>query len=152
MKTKEFIKKIEKMGYDIEIVYDTIRVKYCGGILARIDKVKPYTLDTKATFEVKHVKELFDLCAEYASTPIEEREKEEKYYLRKKENFYEDYDESRAFLNLDTSIDAFSISTINETSIFKTQFTQSEINKIKVEQHTHLAEFEQIPVEQIEAE
>lgn len=149
MKTKEFIKKIEKMGYDIEIAYDTIRVTYAGGILARIDKVKPYTLDTKATFEVKHVKELFDLCAEYARTPIEEREEEEKFYLKKMESFYdENYDEENAYLNFEMSDGDFLLESINENNAYKTQFTQKEIDDIKKKFNTDLEEFEQIEVKE----
>lgn len=149
MKTKEFIKKIEKMGYDIEIAYDTIRVTYAGGILARIDKVKPYTLDTKATFEVKHVKELFDLCAEYARTPIEEREEEQKFYLQKMKSFYDNRDEEYAFLNFDITRQVYCLNNTMGNAKFKTSFTQQEIDKIKEEQHTDLSEFKQIPVEEM---
>lgn len=149
METKEFIKKIEKMGYDIEIAYDTIRVTYAGGILARIDKVKPYTLDTKATFEVKHVKELFDLCAEYARTPLTEREKEQKFYLQKIEKFYEyEYDEDCAYLNFDIEEGDFELNNAAQSRYFKTQFTQKEIDEIKGKYSTNLEEFKQIPVEE----
>lgn len=148
MKTKEFIKKIEKMGYDIEIAYDTIRVTYAGGILARIDKVKPYTLDTKATFEVKHVKELFDLCAEYARTPIEEREKEEKFYLKKIRSFYDrNYNEGFDFLNFCKNGNCFCLHSFDETYKYKAQFTQKEIDEIKKKFNTDLEEFRQIEVE-----
>lgn len=83
--------------------------------------------------------------------PIDEREEEEKFYLQKMKSFYDkDYDESHAFLNLDTSIDVFCITSMSETSIYKTQFTQKEIDTIKEEQHTDLSEFKQIPVEEIE--
>lgn len=144
MKTKEFIKKIEKMGYDIEIAYDTIRVTYAGGILARIDKVKPYTLDTKATFEVKHVKELFDLCVEYASTPIEEREEEKKYYLRLKDDFYKI---TYAYLTRDIrNGDYFSFGK-HELKDTQNKFTQKEIDEIKKKFNTDLEEFRQIEVE-----
>ncbi|MDD7339768.1 MAG: hypothetical protein PUG50_04245 [Eubacteriales bacterium] len=153
MKTKEFIKKIEKMGYDIEIAYDTIRVTYDGGILARIDKVKPYTLDTKATFEVKHVKELFDLCTQYARTPTDEREEEQKFYLQKIKSFYEyGYNEKFAYLLFITDRDEFGFGSTKQGSNAINRFTQKEIDKIKQEQHTDLSEFKQIPVEEIEVE
>ena len=77
MKTKEFIKKVEKLGYNIEINWPTIYIKCDGCILARVDKARPYTINTKAAFEVKNAEKIFDLCAEYARTPIEEREREE---------------------------------------------------------------------------
>lgn len=151
MKTKEFIKKVEELGYKVHITNYVIYSENNGNLLWMIYKKKQYKLEIFDLTTEKNAKELFDLCVEYATTPIEERE--EKFYLQKMESFYDgDYDESRAFLNLDTSIDAFSITTINETSIFKTQFTQREIDKIKEEQHTDLSEFKQIPVEEVENE
>lgn len=151
MKTKEFIKRVEELGYKVHITNYAIYSENNGNLLWMIYKKKQYKLEIFDLTTEKNAKELFDLCVEYAKTPIEERE--EKFYLQKMESFYDDgYDESRAFLNLDTSIDVFRVTTMSETSIFKTQFTQKEIDKIKEEQHTDLSEFKQIPVEEIENE
>ena len=89
--------------------------------------------------------------AEYAKTPIEEREKEEKFYLQKIRSFYdENYREDYAFLNFKPDGNYFCLHSIEEAYNFKTQFTQREIDNIKEEQHTYLSEFKQIPVEEIE--
>ena len=152
MKTKEFVEKVEKLGYNIEIDWPTIYIKCDGCILARVDKARPYTIDTKAAFEVKHAKELFNLCTEYAKTPIEDREEEKKFYLQKMKTFYDRYyDETTKFLNVRKDQDRYDLGTTGQTFMIRTQFTQKEIDKIKEEQHTDLSEFEQIPVEDIEA-
>lgn len=152
MKTSEFIKKVEKLGYRVEDTGFNLYLYSGEDLVAFVGKKKQYVLEIYNFFLKQNAEALVDLCVEYAQTPLTEREEEEKFYLQKMRSFYDDdYDESRAFLNLDTSIDAFSITTINEACIFKTQFTQREIDKIKEEQHTDLSEFKQIPVEEIEA-
>lgn len=75
MKTKEFIKKVEELGYDIKIGDDAISIKYNGCIYVLISSISSYTISTYDV--IKHAKELFELCIEYAKTPIEEREDNE---------------------------------------------------------------------------
>ena len=153
MKTKEFIKRVEELGYDIEISEVDVFIKYDGYIIARISRTSPYTMSVYAAFRGRHAKELFDLCVEYAKTPIEERKDEEKFYLQKMKSFYElEDDEWCMFLKLDLDDSAFFLSDVGQYDNCKTQFTQKEIDKIKQEQHTDLSEFKQIPIEEIEAE
>lgn len=151
MKTKEFIKKVEDLGYDIEMDGYEVFIKCEGCILSRVASQRPYTINTRAAFEVKHAKELFDLCVEYARTPIDERGEEEKFYLQKIKDFYECYlDKNLAFLNFKTSDKTYFLNTTRTTQDYKTQFTQKEIDKIKEEQHTDLSKFKQIPVEEVD--
>lgn len=155
MKTKEFIQRVKKLGYEVDDKGTGMFLYNGNDIIVFVSKEKQYKLETSNFSAVKNPEELFDLCTQYARTPIDEREGEEKekFYLQKMRSFYDgDYDESRAFLNLDTSIDVFRVTTMSETSIFKTQFTQKEIDKIKEEQHTDLSEFKQIPVDEVENE
>ncbi len=87
---------------------------------------------------------------EYVETPINEREKEDKFYLQKIEDFYDvDYDEEFAYLNFDVEENTFYLSSKAHSTELKTQFTQNEIDKIKEVQHTDLSEFKQIPVESV---
>ena len=153
MKTSEFIKKVEKLGYRVEDTGFNLYLYSGEDLVAFVGKKKQYVLEIYNFFLKQNAEALVDLCLEYAQTPIEEREEEEKFYLQKMKSFYDDdYNESRAFLNINTSMDVFCITNRGETSIFKTQFTQKEIDKIKVEQHTDLSEFKQIPVEEVEEE
>lgn len=152
MKTKEFIKRVKELGYDIEISEENVFIKRDGFIIVRISRISMYIMRIYTCFKVKHTKELFDLCTEYARTPIEEREEEKKFYLQKMKSFYEVADdESCMFLNLDMEDNTHFLSGAGQNDNCKTQFTQKEIDKIKQEQHTDLSEFKQIPVEEIEA-
>lgn len=151
MKTSEFKKKVEELSYDIEISEVDVFIKYDGYTIARISRTSPYTMSVYAAFRGRHAKELFDLCVEYARTPIKAREEEEKFYLQKMKSFYDTCDEEYAFLNLDMDDNTFFLSDVGQYDNSKTQFTQKEIDKIKEEQHTDLSEFKQIPVEEIDA-
>lgn len=152
MKTKEFIKKVEELGYDIEISEVDVFIKYDGYIIARISSTSPYTMSVYAAFGGRHAKELFDLCAEYARTPIEEREEEKKYYLKLKRENREFYESLSAYLTLRKRDNTFSLDVGVETAGLTAQFTQKEIDEIKEKFNTELSEFEQIPVEKIKAE
>lgn len=153
MKTKEFIKRVEELGFDVEISREVeinredVLIKRDGCIFAMISRISPYTMSTYTAFGVKHADELLDLCVEYAKTPIEEREEEEKFYLQKIRSFYDNYDEEEAFLTLDISNNFFMLSDPREYNCYKTRFTQKEIDEIKKKYHTDLSEFKQVEVE-----
>lgn len=147
MKTKEFIKKVEKLGYNIEINWPTIYIKCDGCILARVDKARPYTINTKAAFEVKNAEKIFDLCAEYAKTPIEDRE-EKKYLLYLKNKNREFYDSLHRYLTLNKNNNTFSLDVGVETAGLTAEFTQEKIDWIKKKFNTDLLEFEQVLVEE----
>lgn len=146
MKTKEFIEKVEKLGYNIEINWPTIYIKCDGCILARVDKARAYTIDTKAAFEVKNAEELFDLCVKYAKTPIEDREEKKKYCLYLKNKNREFYESIYSYLTLHKEDNTFSLDVGVETAGLTAQFTQKEIDDIKKKFNTDLEEFEQIEV------
>lgn len=150
MKTKEFIKRAKELGFLAgKHLDDNMAIFAKDGVTVFINEHMPYGLimDTR---HLKYLtKELFDLCVEYAKTPIEAREEEKKYYLIKKElKFYEGV---YKYLNLYIEKNTFTLLDESEIESYKTQFTQKEIDKIKEEQHTDLSEFKQIPVEEVEA-
>lgn len=148
MKTKEFIEKVEKLGYNIEIDWPTIYIKCDGCILARVDKARAYTIDTKAAFEVKNAEELFDLCVKYAKTPIKDREEKKKYYLYLKNKNREFYESIYSYLTLRKQDNTFSLDVGVETAGLTAQFTQKEIDEIKEKFNTDLEEFKQIEVKE----
>lgn len=148
MKTKEFIEKVEKLGHNIEIDWLTIYIKCDGCILARVDKARAYTIDTKAAFEVKNAEELFDLCVKYAKTPIEDREEKKKYYLYLKNKNREFYESIYSYLTLRKQDNTFSLDVGVETAGLTAQFTQKEIDEIKEKFNTDLEEFKQIEVKE----
>lgn len=144
MKTKEFIKRVKELGYNCFTNGSYIFISKGYPWMATIALHKMYCI-TLYTDDNK----LGELCIEYARTPIEEREEEEKFYLQKIKNFYEDYNEEYAFLNLDINDNTFFLHDVEQDCDCKTQFTQKEIDEIKQEQHTDLSEFKQIPVEEV---
>ena len=153
MKTSEFIKKVEKLGYRVEDTGFYLYLYSGEDLVAFVGKKKQYVLEIYNFFLKQNAEALVDLCLEYAKTPIEEREKEEKFYLQKMKSFYdEDYDEEYAYLNVSTESKYFMLNNSKQDNYYKTQFTQKEIDKIKEEQHTDLSGFKQIPVEELENE
>ena len=78
MKTKEFIRLVEKLGYNAfqfekdVIVFDSLTCRR----RASISKEREMVLDINTDFYV-----LANLCVEYAKTPIEEREDTKKYIV-----------------------------------------------------------------------
>ena len=153
MKTSEFVKRAKELGFVAgKHLDDNMAIFAKDGVIVLIDEYMPYGLimDTR---HLKYVtKELFDLCVEYAKTPIEAREEEKKFYLQKMRSFYDNYyDETTKFLNVRKDRDRYDLGTTGQTFMIRTQFTQKEIDKIKEEQHTDLSEFKQIPVEEMEA-
>lgn len=144
VKTKEFIKKVEELGYDIEISREDMLIKYDRCILAMISRTSPYTMSTYTAFGVKHIDELLDLCVEYVKTPIEEREEEKKYYLRKfNKKFYEN-----EYLNYNKYYKDWSLGDDIEDDQYQTKFTCSEIENIKKKFNTGLPEFARMVVEE----
>lgn len=151
MKTKEFIEKVEELGYSVS---NTDYAEYLynkGDLLGLVQNNKQYKLTVYDLFKEKNARELFNLCVEYARTPIKERKEEEKFYLQKMKSFYENvYDEKDNFLNFGKSRNIYFLFNKDQCDGCQTQFTQREIDKIKEEQHTDLSEFKQIPVEEVD--
>lgn len=154
MKTSEFIKRVKKLGYEVDDKGTGMFLYNGNDIIVFVSKEKQYKLETSNFSAVKNPEELFDLCVEYAKTPIEERGKEQKFYLQKMKSFYEiKVNKDNMSLILDMDDNSFFLSDVlfydkYMGGNFKTQFTQKEIDKIKEEQHTDLSEFKQLPVEE----
>lgn len=156
METKEFIKRVKELGYKIIETSLYIFVDKNGAALAMISKEEQYKIETFNILGEACADELYNICFEYARTPIDERGEEQKFYLQKIKSFYEiKVDRDNMFLILDMDDNSFFLNDVQfydkyMCGNFKTQFTQKEIDKIKEEQHTDLSEFKQIPVEEVE--
>ena len=93
MKTKEFIKKVKSLGFEVEDGYDRkgelVELRIGDGeedfvviwpkFTFAISTIEDGFTDFKYSLPLK---ELYKLCFEYASTPVEDREEEKKFYLR----------------------------------------------------------------------
>lgn len=147
MKTKEFIKKVEALGFEVSNWGDVIRIFENDWFVAMVVTNDMYLLNTDFSSyysldeEIK--KELFDLISEYVKTPIDEREEPRKYYLR-----YKWINADYNYLNYDRRIDVFSIDRILNFNWIKGKFTLEEIDEIKEKYDTKLEDFEIVEVEE----
>lgn len=148
MKTKEFIEKVNGLGYCVEIGSVIVFIKYDGCTLARIEKRVPYSMNIEFAFEATDAKELFDLCVEYARTPIEDRGEEKKYHLYLKRTKPKFFDDVGSYLTFNTYTNTFSLDVGVETAHLTAKFTQEKIDWIKERFNTDLEEFEQIEVKE----
>ena len=79
MKTKEFIRKVEEMGYHTRNLIGRVSVEYSqeNTPSAIVSKCTPSVVFLNTGFYP-----LIKLCIEYAETPIKDREEEKKYRVR----------------------------------------------------------------------
>lgn len=149
MKTKEFIKEVEELGFETLCGYDYTSVRNENGeILAFVSEGHrgsmdihfPKTLDLDELTRMK----LGRIVFEYAKTPIDERGEEKKYYLKHRwlRSRFED-----KIVNQHGE-DEYFLSDESQTDGFKTQFTQKEIDEIKEKYNTDLSDFEEEEVEE----
>lgn len=147
MKTKEFIKKVEELGFETDVSERFVNILSDGLQVAYVLKDQVYALECNLIFKIEfmNMDKLFDLLVEYARTPVEEREEEKRYYLRhrwifKDEPGYLLYGEN----NLDYALGVKDICRCGYKSIF----TDSDIESIKEKYNTNLSDFEMVEVEE----
>ena len=146
MKTKQLIKEVKSMGFDVveshylleilddnETLIGAVSKEEFAGLVTNY--LGFYRLDYNSKIR------LLNLLSKYAKTPIEDREEEEKYYLRHK-----GLRNGNNTLNLQINSQKYHISDEFEHPDYKTQFTQSEIEDMP-ECYTHPAVWEKIKVE-----
>lgn len=146
--TKEFIKEVEKLGLEVDEVINTISIYDGNDELAYIYKNKKFCVGTYPGFSEYLSEELqeklYNLIDEYARTPLDEREEQERFFLK----FKIETDDDCNFLNYDKNDDEPTLDNSLETSNFQTRFTQKEINDIRRKFGLTLSDFEQIPVDE----
>lgn len=151
MKTKEFIKRVEELGFEVfnEDGYLVVKDEY-GYNLAYVNKTTLTQMSTDymewdGVYDEDKTK-LFDLIVEYAKTPVNEREEEKKFYLRhrwlKPKLIYKNY------LNHWIGTNEYWLDYDDKTKDVQTQFTLKEIEEIKEKYNTDLSDFELVEVEE----
>ena len=124
MKTSEFIKRVEQLGYEVvDNINDTV-VYRNDNIVAIVYNKKVNRLDTFWDEDVPH--ELFHVLFSYASTPIEER-KEHKDI--KKYHLY--HHALNAYFNYHKIDEYYTWDTLTQTDEIQTEFTEEEIRNNK---------------------
>lgn len=150
MKTKEFVKRVKELGYEVS-VYEVVCLIFNNGVqVATISNLESMEMSNffceydKLSDEDKE--KLFNLMVEYASTPIEDRVEEKKFYL--KHRFLTSLlgDMKYSFINYNAKYNEIFLSNKESLGDTKTQFTLKEIEEIKERFDTDLADFEMVEV------
>lgn len=163
MKTKEFIKAVEKLGFRIEYYknpfsnvkssdYDLITIYHKDRILVKVWTNCRYAISTisdghSCFINGYDVDELYKVCFEYANTPVEDREEEKKYYLKHR-YLQSSFTNLNNFLSYSASDDKLALSNGINFPKYKTHFTLKEIEEIEEKFDTDLKDFELIEVEE----
>ena len=147
MKTKEFIKRVEGLGFEVKFFNNriyilannfTISVAYINRERA-INTYKPILID------FKNEDKLFDIMIEYAKTPIEDREEEKKFWIQHK--FMVSKNLLPVNLVWNKLKDVYrSINLKVDSHIYQAQFTFKEYEEIKKKLNTDLKDFELVEV------
>ena len=157
MKTKEFIKKVKNLGFEVEDEYDR------KGELVEFrigdDEEDFVIIWPKFTFAISTIesgfmdlkyplplKELYKLCFEYASTPVKDREEEKKFYLKHR-YLQSSLTNSNNILCYSASDDKLALCNGINFPKYKTYLTLKEIEEIKEKFDTDLVDVELVEVE-----
>ncbi len=148
MKTNEFIKRVEELGYDIKLRNDYIQIirDEFVAVVVYINVMYSITFHQIIKNSWNNGDKLFDLIVEYAKTPVDEREEEKKFYLRHR--WFKPSPLIKNYLNYWIGNEEYWLDYKNESEDVKTQFTLKEVDEIKEKFNTDLADFEMIEVEE----
>lgn len=164
IKTKEFIKKVKKMGFTIEYyknpfsniksncAYDLITISANNQVLVKIWTNCQYAISTisdghSCYLDGYDVDKLYKLCFEYANTPVMDREEEKKYLLLHKFAFSKNLN----VVNLAYNRYKGAYRLINcrlDNEFYKVLFTKEEIEKLKEKLNTNFEDFKIVEVEE----
>lgn len=148
--TKKFIKEVQNLGFATAEYMNIILIRHESREVALIGKCKIFCVNTEyPSFNnlPEELKEkLYNLIDNYTRTPIEDREEQERFFLK----FKIKTDDDCKYFNYDKNDDEPKLDNSLETSNFQTRFTQKEINDIRRKFGLTLSDFEQIPVEEVE--
>ena len=149
MKTNEFVKKVKKLGYEINknnfldgtdyfVINNSFGAAMCYVAINKLFEMK-ICLDEYMS------EELFDLIVEYAKTPIEDREEKEKeFYLKHK------WIKGCAIMYLyRNELNGYCYLGENKCRPHRQRmFTLEEIKELKEKFNTDLSDFEMVEVEE----
>ena len=162
MKTKEFIEKVEKLGFTIEYYknpfsniksncdYDLITIPANNQVLVKIWTNCQYAISTISDGHSCYlygydVDELYKVCFEYVNTPVEEREEEKKYYLIHR--YFRIAGGGSGFFTIENASGLSFLKYKTNLDHYSQKFTEKEIEELKEKLNTNLDGFEMVEVE-----
>lgn len=145
MKTKEFIKRVEELGYKTNLRASFIQIIHDDfvAVVVHIDKMYAITFHQIIKTSWNNADKLFDLVVQYAKTPIEDREEEKKFYLR--HMYFKSWNDRQYFTFDYIHKCAYVRSKLSICKAMQ-QFTLQEIEEIKEKYNTDLKDFELVEV------
>lgn len=150
MKTKEFIKEVEALGFRVEDnrCFLNVLKAHNNETLLSIRKDEALGLNTRqyAFYKLLPLQKesLFNLAVEYASTPVEEREPVKKYYIKLKGS-KGDY----SHLNFDVNRGEYSMhDSWDDVRGFRTAFTKQDIKDFGLQKFADSELFELVEVDE----
>jgi len=137
MKTKEFIEKVEALGYEVSCSWGTIYIKRATVTIVSLGYTEEWDMDTDYTgFETcswSDKKELMKIVCEYILTDPTDREEEKRYRLRldvpaMKRGFgWAEY-----YLNKHKEANMFQLASDVGSVSWQTIFTESELAQMDI--------------------
>lgn len=149
MKTKEFIKRVEELGFKVNRTAAQIDIIGHSFTIVRVYTNRMYAMNafTFINIEWKNQDKLFDLIVEYAKTPIPDREEKEiKFCL--KHRYFKTVNGDKKFFTIDRRYEYPDLQYKAFGYEFIQEFTLKEIGEIKEKYNTDLSDFEMIEVEE----
>ena len=127
MRTSELKKIVEDNGFQFEKGSRIIYIKSGGLVYIRLltDSYFDMQMVNGTSILTKSARTVAKACLEYLETPLEEREKEKKYYLKFPKEF-----SNCGYLNFKTDDNKYLVSGKIQEWNYKTQFTQKEIDEM----------------------
>lgn len=164
IKTKELIEKVEKLGFNMEFRknpfsniksncdYDLITISVNNQVLVKIWANCQYAISTISDGHSCYlygydVDELYKVCFEYASTPVEDREdKEKKFFL--KHRYFQIAGGGSGFFTIANPSGLLFLKYKTNLDNYSQKFTLNEIEEIEEKYNTDLMDFELVEVEE----
>ena len=134
MKTKEFVRQVEALGYEVSYSWGTIYIKRAGFAILDLGYVEEWDIDIdypgfdEMRWDDK--KELMTIVSEYMLTDPKDREEEKRYRLRIVANL--GFKDDQRFLNLNIEREEYFICSARQSEWVKTIFTESEIAEMDI--------------------
>lgn len=152
--TKKFVKEVEKLGFSVEKGGNGkyLWIKNSRKLfVAFVDTTEMYVFDTAYNafdeLQESDKKNLFNLLVKYTSTPHDEREEPQRFYLK----FDIKSSDSYHYLNYKEFLNSIELhNKVNNLNGYKTQFTQKEVDELKKKLGVTFSNLKQIPVEEDE--
>ena len=136
MKTKEFIAKVEALGFLVHNGHCYLEVEDTEGKdVVDVLKAKRWVYDCEfdafeSLHEVKQT-ELMEFVTEYVTTQVKDREEEKRYYLRNVSPLLRGSGRGYLAKNKDT-LEYYALSLKCSEEFYQTIFTESEINQMDI--------------------